>query len=163
MLRPRHSDRHTNYHSHSSPMGMVCSDQGLRATSIQHITIRQLSSSPLRLHHKYKTVSLGVNGLGWVVQNKIFTILALRSIFTFKVHLHFWHRLTTSIADSRDYFSRSRSKVDDVSQRESLAKTELWTYARRHWRYFVADVSWYWTLNKMLMHFPFKLTIFGRS
>jgi hypothetical protein len=43
-----------------------------------------------------------------------------------KAHnLHFRHRLTTSIADSRDYFSRSRSKVDDVSQRQSPAKMEL--------------------------------------
>jgi hypothetical protein len=33
----------------------------------------------------------------------------------FKAHLHFGHRLTTSIADSRDNFSLSRSKVQPAS------------------------------------------------
>jgi hypothetical protein len=42
-----------------------------------------------------------------------------------KAHLHFSQRLMMSIASSRDDFSRSYSKVDDVGQRQSPATMEL--------------------------------------
>jgi hypothetical protein len=42
----------------------------------------------------------------------------------------------------RRFQPQSLAKVDDVSQRQSSAKMELWIYARRHWRYLIAEVSW---------------------
>jgi hypothetical protein len=57
-----------------------------------------------------------------------------------------------SIAGSRDDFSRGRWKIDEVSKRQSPATMELWTYARRHWRYAsLTSVGhnlpgWHWTL-----------------
>jgi hypothetical protein len=56
-----------------------------------------------------------------VKSNWLYARLNAEIEFTPKAHLHFWHRLTTSIADSRDDFSRSRSMFSWRRQPTSVA------------------------------------------
>jgi hypothetical protein len=76
-------------------------------------------------------------------------------LYCLKAHLHFWNRLTTSIADSRNDFSCSHSKVDNVSRRQkwtSLVLFHRWSQLANYLTHYPSVNLW--ILLSCLTHYP---------